>query len=191
MPNHVYNSVTFNGDAHALTRIMKKLGMPHTLSEGMLGFNFYNLIEPSDVAWYKSTDEGHTDNWYNWRIANWGPKWNAYDVNMYRSDDNESLVYHFSTAWSQPTGIIMALVDYMVEERFDVSMDWIFEEEQGWGGEYHYDLATGMSVVQEWDIPETHHELVERKGTCYCEGENPIFYDCPGYNEQDEEDLES
>ena len=39
-------------------------------------------------------------NWYDWRINNWGTKWNSHDATWYGDD-----CVVFDTAWSVPTGI--------------------------------------------------------------------------------------
>lgn len=44
------------------------------------------------------------DNWYDWQIANWGTKWNAYD--QFFDGDN---MIEFNTAWSTPYNAIIAL----------------------------------------------------------------------------------
>ena len=177
MPNHVYNTIEFTGKNRDLVMIMKKVSMPRPgCSENRNEFNFHYLVTPSDTEWYKDSN-----NWYNWNIANWGTKWNAYDVEIDDKidDDHPFLGYSFTTAWSPPTNVILALVDYIVEKRLDISMDWFYEEEQGWGGKMHYDIITGYSCVEEWDIPNSHEELVERRGECCCSGEFQPFEDCP------------
>lgn len=45
---------------------------------------------------------GHKD-WYSWSIANWGTKWNAYEI----SKDENSI--SFDTAWSTPAPIVEKL----------------------------------------------------------------------------------
>lgn len=45
------------------------------------------------------------DNWYDWHLANWGTKWNAYD----QISDEGSNVITFSTAWSTPFDAIQTL----------------------------------------------------------------------------------
>lgn len=43
---------------------------------------------------------GHTD-WYEWRVAKWGTKWDV-DGNMCTDPDDDTIVYEFSSAWSPP-----------------------------------------------------------------------------------------
>ena len=45
------------------------------------------------------------DNWHDWCIANWGTKWNSYEVSY--SDNKKKIV--FDTAWSCPLPVIEAL----------------------------------------------------------------------------------
>ena len=42
--------------------------------------------------------------WYDWSIANWGTKWNAYDHQRL----TDSAIY-FETAWSAPTPVLEAM----------------------------------------------------------------------------------
>lgn len=43
-------------------------------------------------------------NWYDFACANWGTKWNAYDV-RYLLGDEEKIVISITTAWDTPQGI--------------------------------------------------------------------------------------
>lgn len=68
----------------------------------------FNTIEEWErmvmrYAYCKSMYECIT--WYEWALANWGTKWNAYDIDVYY-DRNEIF---FNTAWSHPTPVIEAL----------------------------------------------------------------------------------
>lgn len=53
---------------------------------------------------------GHIS-WYSWSIANWGTKWNAYDVEILEHTQ-EQLVFRFDTAWSPPMPIFDALAGH-------------------------------------------------------------------------------
>lgn len=62
---------------------------------------------------------GYT-NWYNWRIANWGTKWNAYDIEMI-----DDYTIEFDTAWSGVPDLICVLSTMFPE----VSFEYIYADE--------------------------------------------------------------
>ena len=63
------------------------------------------------------------DNWYDWRLHNWGTKWESCDAEWH--EDEDSLEYSLDTAWSPPQGIY----DTLREEFPDVSLNWFYKEE--------------------------------------------------------------
>ena len=54
------------------------------------------------------------ESWYEWRVENWGTKWDACEVQFTDEDDNVALIY-FETAWSPPT----AFLQWYAEEHPD------------------------------------------------------------------------
>jgi hypothetical protein len=56
------------------------------------------------------------DNWYDWHLANWGTKWNAYD----QYSDEGSEVISFNTAWSTPEDAMIALSSKYPELTFHI-----------------------------------------------------------------------
>jgi hypothetical protein len=50
---------------------------------------------------------GYSD-WYDFRVAKWGTKWNACDVEMQLEDETEVSI-SFNTAWSPPLEVIEAI----------------------------------------------------------------------------------
>lgn len=54
---------------------------------------------------YNYDNYGYTD-WYGWRNANWGTKWNSAAPVVSRSE--EVLEYEFDTAWDAPKPVIRA-----------------------------------------------------------------------------------
>lgn len=86
------------------------------------------------------------DNWYDWRNAHWGTKWNACESNY----DEECESVHFDTAWSIPYPVIAKIAD----ENPDVKLDGYSEEETGWFEEY--ETANGKLTITgkgelQWD----------------------------------------
>ena len=72
--------------------------------------------------YFESTDV-NDDRWYNWRVQNWGTKWDCYDLTI-ESDDEHEVSFTFNTAWSPPEEICRAL-----KEKFeDASIQWFYDE---------------------------------------------------------------
>ena len=72
---------------------------------------------------FASTDK-QDDRWYNWRVANWGTKWDCYDLTI-ESDDEHEVSFSFNTAWSPPEEICRALKD---KYEADASIQWFYDE---------------------------------------------------------------
>ena len=71
---------------------------------------------------FKSTGRAD-ERWYNWRISNWGIKWDLDDVEIQDWDDHQ-IIYTFETPWGPPEYICSAL-----REKFeDISITWFFDE---------------------------------------------------------------
>ena len=91
--------------------------------------NHMGHLVPSDELtrkrWIK---EYGFDNWYDWRIANWDTKWNSYEVDIAKNDEDE-LVVHFLTAWSAPTSIFLKVRDYCDKHNLILGWEVTFEFE--------------------------------------------------------------
>jgi|SRR5210317_676970 len=84
----------------------------------------YNIMNTEDTKLCQAIvpmDEKLLDggDWYEWRLDNWGTKWDIYESSCDRIDAN-TLQLLFYTAWSPPTGIFDKLVDmgYDVHARY-------------------------------------------------------------------------
>ena len=85
-----------------------------------------------------------TADWYDWSIANWGTKWNAYEVeysvgpipNASPIINGRELSYSLVPAWAEPRPIISALIEYLSLPNFSqhLEMRWRFRDETE-----HYD----------------------------------------------------
>lgn len=98
-------------------------------------------LEEAAIALANLKKFGHQD-WYSWSIANWGTKWNAYDISEL---DNG---FQFDTAWSHPAPVIEKLVEFFPEITFKVAFA---DEDTGYNvGKY---TVKGDEVIEE-DFPE-------------------------------------
>ena len=72
---------------------------------------------------------GYRD-WYDWRRANWGTKWNACDCDLSRLEDGEIT---FNTAWCPPVPVIEKLFDDNPGCRIE-----FYWENEDYDGRHHY-----------------------------------------------------
>jgi hypothetical protein len=136
MPNHCYNKVTISvGDADGQN--LKVLVDSLKSEENQTDFDFNAILpmppELENVDWSEAEEmndiirarykkEHGSDNWYDWRVNNWGTKWNSYSCELVEQED-DYVVYTFDTAWGPPTGVIEALreqcPDFSISAFFD------------------------------------------------------------------------
>jgi hypothetical protein len=84
------------------------------------------------------------NNWYDWRVAKWGTKWDADTYNIsYESKDVDGterveVTINFNTAWSPPEGWFNKLCKEV--EGIGVFMELRYSEEgMGFAGTYYFD----------------------------------------------------
>lgn len=107
MPNWIKNKV-YVGNGLALKECMSKD------EDGNEYFDFNKIIEmpkeleqttaPSRKPNKELIKKYGVDNWYDWRVENWGTKWNSCDNEII---DGQHIV--FRTAWSMPNEVFIAL----------------------------------------------------------------------------------
>ena len=194
MPNWVYNTMTVTGDPEDVRTFVGEMSTPiptfvypegsHISKDGEwtteeVTFSFWNVIAPTDL---KSYFTGST--WYDWNCSNWGVKWDA-KMNMDDLEISEhaggqsSVTYSFDTAWGTPTEVFHALAKKYPHLLITIE----YEEEQGWGGEYVAEEGE-LSLVNEYDIPDSHKDYVDRgrEDSCDCtwaDDPEEMYTDCP------------
>jgi hypothetical protein len=120
MPNHCHNDVYISGPEAQLAALLTLIGADKPEPE----FNFSAVIPyPENYAALdrdaraltreafsekhgENAKDGFNSGGYEWCSANWGTKWNAYEVA--RRDYNGACVT-FQTAWNAPMPVLVAL----------------------------------------------------------------------------------
>tara|TARA_R100000656_G_scaffold32144_1_gene27916 strand:+ start:2202 stop:2756 length:555 start_codon:yes stop_codon:yes gene_type:complete len=65
------------------------------------------------------------DNWYDWKVKNWGTKWNIDGESVYYYDEDvDRIELHFDTAWSPPEEVCEVL-----RQNYDVDINWFYRED--------------------------------------------------------------
>lgn len=122
MPNYCQNQATFtHADKEKVDALFNEF--QKLIDTGNKEGKPFQLLYP--------LPDDQEANWYNWRKANWGTKWDAMDAwNLERKDDNTFSV-SFHTAWSPPTAWYSSIEDS------GWSVDAIyFEAGMGFAGSY-------------------------------------------------------
>ena len=156
MPNWCGNEVTIDGTKEDIAKFVDecftdfKTARGKMKAESVKVLDFNKVIPEPDYDKPKK-DGTHNDgvqtklnapyehpDWYNWRLANWGTKWNLVpnrggDLYTYNIDMHDDwLQLTFETAWSPPNGIYEAL--YEKYPSLDIS--WFYREDgcqiSGW-----------------------------------------------------------
>jgi len=103
MPNHISNVVTISGEKSELLKLMD-LVESKSETEEKTPFSFESIIPIPEEE----------KDWYNWNIANWGTKWDAYEVSKWICDwEKKSMTISFQTAWSTPFPVLQKLSSLM------------------------------------------------------------------------------
>ena len=135
MPNHCHNRVTFySDDTTVILRLHEIFKSDNIFTQFIPEPDWKTTpneagelpIQPEPDSMYppKFPDGTIDDRWYNWRLQNWGTKWDAYEVEIDDSELHYGFEVTFDTAWSPPEEICHA-----IKEQFDdVSVSWFYDE---------------------------------------------------------------
>ena len=135
MPNYVQNRLIIKHEDNTQLGILATAAEQGELfntilpcPEGLIDTPTGKFANPEkQAAMIKRQDENYAtygySSDYQWRVENWGCKWEASDITNPILTDSE-LVLEFLTAWAPPTGIFKALR----EQGYDVEYDWSWED---------------------------------------------------------------
>lgn len=110
MPNHITTRIKITGDPEAVKRVLNKIKNDEF---GMGTIDFEKIIPmPKNIfkgnLGVRERELYGNNNWYDWSVANWGTKWNAYGFDP-NTDYSKEKELNFLTAWSAPHPVIAKL----------------------------------------------------------------------------------
>ena len=126
MPNWCNNTITLTGPKEKITAIYNKAKEDNALLQ---------QLKPMPEALEGTTSpapkegkvqplvDGH-DNWYDWRVENWGTKWDVDADYLELSDDGTTITGWFDSAWSPP----IHAYEYFLTENEDCSISSLYYE---------------------------------------------------------------
>lgn len=106
MPNHITNIIKFNSNLK--DKIVNE--------DGFVDFNLLIPMPPDSDTFCRGNlgseemKKFGENNWYDWSVANWGTKWNAYEQSLWLTADVCTAT--FCTAWCYPYKWIETLAKY-------------------------------------------------------------------------------
>ena len=126
MPNWCDNQVTITGPSTVIDKI-EKIVKEEKDGNGLLNFmkpmpkELDGTTSPSSSADKPQPMVEGFDNWYDWRVENWGTKW---EVNEFYGVDRhgDTISFGFSSAWSPPIPAYQSFIMNMSEQKQDVSI---------------------------------------------------------------------
>lgn len=165
MPNHVYSKLQFNAE-HFTT--LEAIIEEHKCLCEWLNPTPTELLErqpfnkKGDNKTLDLVEKYGYDNWYDWRVHNYGTKWGMYDVYLY--NDGNTCDVHYTTAW----GPLSDTVLYKLHDLFGI-IQYEWEEEQGYGQAFEVNEDNEIVLTCEWDIPEFSEEIWrDENGSFVC-----------------------
>lgn len=109
--------------------------------------------ELGKTAWNNIRQYG-APTWYDWCIANWGTKWNAYGYDD-TIDYHDGTPLYFQTAWSAPHPVLEKLTEMFPE--IELEHEWADEDIGQNCGRHSY---RGGERIEEY-FPESEKEAIE------------------------------
>ena len=129
------------GEPKEINKLLKKIERTpneetNHYSQSLFAFN--NVIpEPAE-----GLENGA---WYNWRIENWGTKWECADSELRHTWEQGHETILFNTAWSPAEPI----VDKLAKEFKKLSFEWKFyEESNAYWGHIFYEKGERVDVYE-------------------------------------------
>ena len=126
MPNWCNNTITLTGPKEKITAIYNKAKEDNALLQ---------QLKPMPEALEDTTSpapkEGKVqplvdgfDNWYDWRVENWGTKWDVDADYLELSDDGTTITGWFDSAWAPP----IHAYEFFLTENEDCSISSLYYE---------------------------------------------------------------
>lgn len=155
MPNYCENTLTVTGSKKDVEKFLNKyvsIDLGYYPNEGPIGIN--HILDFEKVLPTPLKEDGNiTDDWYNWRIENWGTKWNAienysFEVCCVDNIDNIPIleVYmDFATAWAPPIGVYEKIAENFKDTDLNIKATY-HECGCGFAGEMEFE---GGEVIED------------------------------------------
>ena len=117
MPNWCNNTITLTGPKEKITKIYEKAKEENA---------FLQQLHPMPAELEDTTKGSNGDdfNWYDWRVENWGTKWDVDMDGLELSEDGTTITGWFDSAWAPP----IHAYEYFLTANEDCSISSLYYE---------------------------------------------------------------
>ncbi len=152
MPNWCNNTITLTGPKEKITAIYAKAKKDDALLQQLKP-----MPEALEGTTSPAPKEGKVqplvdgfDNWYDWRVQNWGTKWDVDMDGLELSDDGTTINGWFDSAWAPP----IHAYEYFLTDNEDCSIkSYYYEGGMDFGGLWE-DFADAEVTMSEFTADE-------------------------------------
>jgi hypothetical protein len=154
MPNWCNNTINIEGPADKIRALWDAANAPGD-DVGLL-----NALNPMPVELTDTVADGSEGvNWYNWRVSNWGTKWEVDLEGLEFSDmgnGRAQIVGYADSAWSPPLDAFQAYANanddvYLELKYFEPGMSFMGVWDSEGGDAYYDDVGDMLEVTEEED----------------------------------------
>jgi hypothetical protein len=133
MPNWCNNTLTITGNEEDIKRFIKQAKQKNTEENKKTELSLGNFLpvptelentqapNNNEVQAKKLVKKYGAKDWYDWRIKNWGTKWDITAKKIRRS--NGKVCYGFESAWSPPCEAVLKMSEQYNELAFTLEYD--------------------------------------------------------------------
>lgn len=119
MPNWCNNSITISGPIETIKTLWEQATQDADDETGLL-----DAMHPMPKELHETTAPQDEDNWYNWRVNNWGTKWEISSEGLEFIDNGDGTAHisgWFDSAWAPPIGAYENFAEMMDNCSIDAS----------------------------------------------------------------------
>ena len=143
MPNWCNNTITLTGPKEKISAIYAK-----AVEDNALLQQLKPMPEALEDTTSPAPKEGKVqplvdgfDNWYDWRVQNWGTKWDVDVDNLELSEDGTTITGWFDSAWAPP----IHAYEYFLTDNEDCSIKSYYYAQAQFNLGFMYDQGAGVA----------------------------------------------
>lgn len=160
MPNYCWNKIVVTeNDYGSLEKFRKSMNKEDSTQE-IVEFSFHQIVPIPE--YHNETNDKFL---YEWKIDNWGTKWEPWDVEV--EDNEDEITIRCTTAWGPPNDWARNVIEKF-DKNLEITLHYHEEGEQFYGTSYfssekETDFSENLEPQKDWRYNEE-DEIMEYFG---------------------------